>query len=320
MKKIFFTIIFIFILTSVFSLRLSLKDEVIIYKNNLKISDLIKENVSDDIGKIEIGEIKFFPYKLKNNDILKKFFENGFFDITLSGEESIIYLLNEDSKKYLDENQQVESKIQNPIDFLEEYLSKYIDKNKFKIKINLTKIEPFLDIENLNEEYKWELNKMKFGLKDIADLKKLDLNVGKRKYDVNIDVNIYADVFFSKQSFLKDDIVYPVHFIAKNIDITAFRDAEQLVFDVEKASNSKFITNIGTGEVLKWSVLKKIPLVVRDQGLKIKIDKAGMNISINCVAVSDAYENEKIKVKLNNGKEKIGVLRKNNGECYVELL
>jgi flagella basal body P-ring formation protein FlgA len=319
MKNILLAIYLILTFTMLYSMKFSLKDEVFIKSNSLKFSDLIIENDSGSTGNIEIKKLDYFPLKIKSNEILKKLFENNVFDITLSGKETIVYFTDDSNVEKQELIQEVKKKEQ-PVEFLEEYLANFLDKNRFKIKVNLTKIEPFIDIDSIPEDYKWEISKLNTGLKDIANLKNVSLFAGKKKYNVSIDMNIYADVWLSRQSFIKEDFFKKESFEMKNIDITAFKDVEQLVFDIDKAQNTKFTGHIGTGEILKWNLLKRIPLVIKDENLKILIEKNGMRITLNCASLQEAFENEKIKVKLKNGREKIGTLRKNLGDCYVELL
>ncbi|HOV15833.1 MAG TPA: flagella basal body P-ring formation protein FlgA, partial [Spirochaetota bacterium] len=109
------------------------------------------------------------------------------------------------------------------------------------------------------------------------------------------------------------------NFIKKYLDISIFKESDSIVFDIDKVPNSKFIKSIGTGEVLKWTNIKKIPLVVKEEDLKLKIIRNSITVEINCKSMQDGYENEKIKIKLSNGRERMGLLKKDNGEIYVEI-
>jgi flagella basal body P-ring formation protein FlgA len=318
MKKIFIGLMLIFSLNILSSIELSLKESSVVNNDEVRLIDVVNEKIPENIGNILLTKNKKFPIKIKNDNVMKILFENNFTNIILSGKETIVYKnisLNEDTSTDIQE-----TNLNSPLTFLENYLSKYIDKNNFKIKVTLVKIEPFIDLDKVNENYKWEINKLKFGLKDISNLKKIDLTIGDKKYNTTINVNINSNIWFSKQSFLKDDYFKKDSFYSKNVDITVFNDLEYLIFDINKALDTKFINSIGTGEALRWNVLKKIPLVIKDQNLKIVINKNNLKIEVNCISLSDSFENEKIKVKLQNGREKMGTLRRNNGECYVELL
>ena len=209
--------------------------------------------------------------------------------------------------------------VENPINFLINYLSSLIDKEKFKIDVNVVKTEPKIDLETINTNFNWELGKFNNGLKDIIELKKAILFIDKKKHNVTLDINIFTDVYMSKKSFLENDFFSRDNFIKKYLDISIFKDSDSIVFDIDKVSNSKFVKSIGTGEVLKWTNIKKIPLIVKDEDLKLKIERNSITVEINCKSMQDGYENEKIKIKLSNGRERIGLLKKSDGEVYVEI-
>lgn len=317
MKQLFVFLFLLTFFTPVFGLKLSLKENAMVCNRIVKVSDLVFEETDKELGSIVVLELKNDYYKLKNNELLSKLILNGYKDIIISGKESIIVYEDNESEQTNDILDIEENN--NSITFLRDYLTSIIDKDNFKININILKTEPKIELEEVKENYNWELDKFKNGLKDIIELKKCIIVVDKKKYYVTLDINIYTDIYISKKSFLENDFFNKDNFIKKYLDISIFKDSDQLVFDIEKACNSKFIKEIGTGEALKWSYIKKIPLIVKDEEIKMKIERNNIMIQIKCTALQDGYENEKIKVKLINGKEKIGILKKINGENYVEI-
>jgi flagella basal body P-ring formation protein FlgA len=322
MKKILFCFYFIISITSLFPvefsqtpMEISLKDRINTDEKTIVLSEIINETIPPDIGNIKITELNYFPYRLKNDLIMSKLIEKGYKDIILSGKEILIYKNNIEKTADLETN----VKITDPIKFLENYLSSFIDKNLYQIKVNVTGTEPSIDITSIKDDFTWEFDRMNYGLKDIADLKKLVLKTNDKKYNISININIFSRVWISKKSFQKDENLAAISFYMKNVDITAYKNPESIISDINSAADMRFTENIGTGEVLRWNQLKKNPLIIKDQNLKIIITDKNLELSVNCTASGDGYLNEKIKVKLVNGKEKIGMLRKNSGGFYVEL-
>ncbi|HOV14029.1 MAG TPA: hypothetical protein PK771_07075, partial [Spirochaetota bacterium] len=206
--KSFFVVILFYIsfssLTPIFGLKLSLKENVTISQKSVKVSDLVYEKVEIEIGNITILELNNNYYKLKSSELLNKLIENGYKDITISGKESIIYY----NENPLSENKELSDDIENilnPVTFLTQYLSGLIDKEKFKININITKVEPKIDLESVNSNFNWELGKFTNGLKDIIELKKAIIFIDKKRYNVSLDINILTNVYMSKKSFLEND-------------------------------------------------------------------------------------------------------------------
>ncbi|HQJ05880.1 MAG TPA: flagella basal body P-ring formation protein FlgA, partial [Spirochaetota bacterium] len=206
-----------------------------------------------------------------------------------------------------------------PVKFLENYLADYIDSPNMKLSVSINKVSKNFDLNSIKGDYKWEIDKLKKGLADIINLKKVFINADKSRYLVELEVSVIADVYISKKSFVSGDYINKDLFIKKTVDIAAYSNGEQLVFDINKADKSKFVKDFGAGEVLRWSSIKKIPLVVKGEELKVVIKKNRTTVTIFCESMQDAYENEKIRVKLANKKEKIGILRERDGDKYVEI-
>lgn len=320
MKSFFVALSFIFFsfLTPVFGLKLSLRENVTVFEKKARVSDLIFEKYEDKILDIVVVELQKNFYRLTSGELISKLIENGYKDISVSGKETLICYCEESD---LNDEKSDGAKIDlfNPTDYLSDYLASLIDKDNFKIKINVLRTEPKIDLENVKSDFNWSLGKFNDGLKDIIELKKAILFIEKKKYTVYLDVNIFGDVYISKKSFLENDFFNKDNFIRKNIDISIFKDSDTIVFDIDKVTNSRFVKAIGAGEVLKRTNIKKIPLVVKDEDLKLKIKRSNIAVEIKCKSLQDGYENEKIKIKLDNGREKIGLLRKDNGEIYVEI-
>jgi len=134
-----------------------------------------------------------------------------------------------------------------------------------------------------------------------------------------LNINLYGNVYISKKNFFKEEIFKKDNFIKKYVDISTYKDPENIVFNIDKIQNSKFINNIGGGEVLRWKDLSQIPLLIKNENTKAILKKGNFEIILPCIVLNDSYENQKVKIKLKNGKELIGTLKNQDGENYVEL-
>lgn len=309
MRGIF--IFLFFINYSLFSLNITLKDMVFVENNSVSLNSLVKENI--DFIKNIYFKIEKFPSIIKSDTILKELNKKGIYNVNIIGDSTIVNILQKEEN-----NKEIIDNYKNSIKFLEQYLSQYLD-SRFNISINVKKVEPDIDIYRLEKDFKWEIEKFEKGLKDILNLKKIFLIIDNKKYSVYIDINIYTNVYISKRHFLKGDILKSNSFVLKYVDISTYREPENIIFDIDKAENLKFVNNIGAGEVLRWKDLTKLFLVVKDENSKAILKRKNFEITLPCTILNDAYENEKVKIKLKNGKELIGILRNNNGDVYVEL-
>ena len=313
-------IIFIFFLTyQLTAVEMSLKSKMISRDGKIVLSDIINEKVEDDIAGLKIADISSFPYRLRNDEVLARLIENGYRELILKGKEIIIYQNDPDDEITKPHNGNLTDK-KDALTFLEESLSSYIDATRYRIRIGATRIDPSIDLKNVNENFIWVMDKFKYGLKDIASIKKLVLKVDNKNYSVDLDVKVLADANIARRNFKKGELFNNDFLKAKSIDLTLYKNPEDIVVDGSKTYKYRFACNIGTGEVLRWSDLDRNPPVSKNQSLKILIEKNGFSITVNCTALEDCFDNEKIKIRLDNGREKTGILRNKNGEYHVELL
>lgn len=318
MKKVI--AIFLTIVTfSLFSINITMKENIVIDKNSLTLQDIANEDISDTKYDIVLAEKIEKNFILSNKDALTKLVENNIFDASIFGKQTVIALKKNQLKYNESASDKVSETVTTPVKFLENYLSDYIDSPNMKLSISINKVSKNFDLNGIKGDYKWEIDKLKKGLSDIINLKKVFINVDKARYLVELEVSVITDIFISKKSFISGDYINKDFFIKKSVDIATYSNGELLVFDINKADKSKFVKDFGAGEVLRWSALKKIPLVVKGEELKIIINKNRTTITIPCESMQDAYENEKIKVKLANKKEKIGILKERDGDRYVEI-
>lgn len=304
---------------SLFSINITMKESVVIDKNSITLQDIANEDISETKYDIVLAENIEKNFILTNKEALTKLMENNIFDASIFGKQTVIVLKRSElsGQEYINDKAD-ETKI-SPVKFLENYLADYIDSPNMKLSISIGKVSKNFDLNSIKGDYKWEIDKLKKGLFDIINLKKVFINVDKARYLVELEVSVITDVYISKKSFVNGDYINKDFFIKKSVDIATYSNGELLVFDINKADKSKFIKDFGAGEVLRWSAIKKIPLIVKGEELKIVIKKNRLTVTIPCESMQDAYENEKIKVKLSNKKEKIGILKERDGDKYVEI-
>ena len=188
------------------------------------------------------------------------------------------------------------------------------------MNITLLDIKPFINLQNINKNFRWELDKIKYGLKDLEKLNNFTLIVDDKKYIVKLQVDIYTDILIAKQGFIRGDYFKLEGFNKKNVDITSIEKIDTIVFNINDLKNTQFIKNIGTGEILRWTSLKTNPPVKKGDAINLVYKKNNIEIILPCILLLDGYENQKIKVKLNNGNEKSGTLKCKKGIYYVEVL
>lgn len=309
MKK--FILFLILNIYTLYSLNITLKEKVEITKNRLFLKEIIKEDIEDIIGRIYI-DIQKSPTIITSDFILQQLYNNNIYTINIIGAQTIVTIISEEKEK-------IESKKDlDPLSFIKNYLSQYIPQ-EFDIKVTLRNIEPYIDIFDIKKDFKWEIKKFEKGLKDVINLKKAILILNNKKYLVTFNIYIYTNVYISKKYFFKDEIFQKEYFIKKYLDISTYKDPEDIVLDIEKIKNLKFINNIGIGEILRWKDLNKIPLLVKEEETKAILKRGKFEIILPCVILANGNENEKVKIRLKNGKKLTGTLKNQNGESYVEL-
>ena len=308
MKRILF-LVFCFIITNLNSLEISIKDKVIVNNRDVLFKDIVNGILPKDLENILITRLNSPSQQLKNRDILNEIMKRGFYDITLSGKETIIYYndLYLNKKKYKD--------IILP---LQEHISNLLDPN-FNVKVSVRNISPYIDITKIEDNFVWEIEKFNKGLKDISNLRNAILKIGDNKYNADIDLSIYANVIVAKKGFVPDELVDKLDIYTKNIDITNFKDVESLVLGFSNLDDYKFKNVVKTGELIRWENLKKVPIVQKGDNLKIVYNKNGFEIVVSGTALKDGYKDEKIRVKLFDGRERSGFLRRSDGNIYVEI-
>ncbi len=308
MRRLLF-IIFCFTLTNLNSLEIFIKDKVVVNNRDVLFKDIVSGVLPKELENIVIAKLTSPSMQLKNNDILNEVFRRGFYDITLSGKETVVYYKDSyvNKKKYKD--------VTLP---LQEHIANLLDPN-FNVRVSIKEITPYIDITKLEDDFIWEIEKFNKGLKDIAALNSATLKIGENKYRALLDLSIFANVIVTKKNFGADELVDKLDIYKKNLDITNFKDIDSLVLGFSNLDDYKFKSMVRTGELVRWDSLKKIPIVQKGDVLKIVYNKNGFEVVLTGTALKDGYKDEKIRVKLFDGKERSGFLRKSNGDIYVEI-
>lgn len=319
MFKKYISIIFIFITLYSFSHTFVLKEKIYTNKNTINLQDIILNDLPDDMPNINIADLDENSIILTSSKILELLFNKSIFDIVLIG-ENINIIFQQETLENSSQNKEVFIYKNDPLEYLEGYFESFLDKNIFTVKIELKKIEPEINIKIIRNNFNWKLSKSYYNLTDLKKLKKLILVIDDNIYNATIEIKIFSNIWNAKQSFQKGDSFSKDGFLKNHLDITKIDNFENLVFNIENANNSIFTTNISHGEILTWKNLKKNPDVLKGESINAVLTRNQIEIILPCVMLIDGYKNDKVKVKLINGKEIIGTLRNNNGEKYIEIL
>lgn len=316
MFKKYPVIFFVFINLYLFSYTLVLKENIITKNSKVYLQDIILNDLPQNIPNIQIIDLKESKIDIPNNEILEILFSNSIFNINLIGENILINLDN----NIQSEEEELNSEIKDPLEYLEDYFESFFGNKNFIFQIDLIKIEPDIYIKAVKSDYKWDLKKSYYALKELKEIKNLPINIDGNIYQATINIKIFSNIWTALQSFKRNDALKEDGFLKNYIDIAKLDNIDGIVFDIDRAKYSTFIENIDTGEILKWTQLKTNPFVTKGESIKAILKKNQYEIILPCTVINDGHEDEKIKVKLLNGKEIFGILRNNKGEVYLEIL
>ncbi len=319
MFKKYSVIFFVFVNIYLFPYTLVLKENIVTNNSKVMLQDIILNKLPPDIPNTLIIDLKKSNINISANKILEILFSNSIYNINLIGEYTQINLENDIQNE---ENAIVElnSEKKDPLGYLEEYFESFFENNNFTFQIDLLKIEPEMNIKMIKNDYKWELNKSYYNLNELKKIKNIPLIIDGNKYQTTLSIKIFSNIWTAKQAFNKNDSLKEEGFLLNYIDITKLDNIDAIVFDINRAKYSTFISNINTGEILKWTQLKTKPSVTKGESIKAILKKNPFEIILPCIVINDGHEDDKIKVKLINGKEIFGILRNNKGEVYLEIL
>lgn len=313
MKKLILLLIFIIIYSYSFAKTLSLKDKVIIEDDEVFLNDIVQEDVDHGILNIFLLKLSKNAAQINSKDILAKLFDVGLYDVSLSGEKCIV--TKRPKIEYFEEH----DRDQGPITYLRNYLESLFDKYNFEIEINIKSIFPEINIDEITEEYSWDLSKITTGIKDILNTKSLNLEINKTTHCIEMEINISSNLWISKRNIKKGAGIDIYDFMSIKDNIKNFDNAEQLVFDFNDTKYFKTTKNILPGEILGWPSLKELPLVRKGEKIFIIHANNGIEVTIPCTILTEGFENQQIRIQLGNGNEKYGILKYTKGKKYVEI-
>lgn len=320
MKKL---IIFLFLLfLNLFSLvsnTLTLKEKIFTTKNIIKLSDIVKE-FDSSVPDMEILKINQFPYRINSSYVLTLLQNNDIFDVILIGDSTIVFYQDKEVDKDIENNVCDENNCNIPLKTLEDHIRSFINIKDYNLRLSLIDIKPFIDLNNINKNFRWELDKIKYGLKDIEKSNNFTLIVDDKKYKATVQIDIFTDILIAKQGFIKGDYFKLDRFYKKNVDVTSIDKIDSIAFNITDLKNTQFTKDIGVGEILRWSSLKINPTVKKGENINLVYKKNNIEIVLPSILLLDGYENQKVKVKLINGNEKSGTLKCTEGTYYVEIL
>lgn len=309
------------------AVTLSLRESVVLPRgSDILLSDVVLENICCDENVIIRRNVTSNKSRLRTSDILAALSENGIYDISLFGSDVIVR--TDDSENVDGYNDgtylpltakndiSVESDIQSGMSHsdisavaeLERYLSKYVD-GTYILTVSVNRVTPTADLHSLSN-YKWELPKIKSGLSDIVNLKKLMMTSDGRRYSVYIDVAATAAVYMAAKQHRNGEQLTKGGWTKKIVDVSLYRDCEHIVTAMPTGQWS-LTENVEPGQILRWTSLTAVPLVRKGEPLTALSENGTIRLSVPCSAVSDGYQGEPLRIMLANGNEKVGILQSN---------
>ena len=309
------------------AVTLSLRESVVLPRgSDILLSDVVLENICCDENVIIRRNVTSHKSRLRTSDILAALSENGIYDISLFGSDVIVR--TDDSENvdeyndgtYLPLNAQndsnAESNIQSGMSHsdisavaeLERYLSKYVD-GTYILTVSVNRVTPTADLHSLSN-YKWELPKIKSGLSDIVNLKKLTMTSDGRRDSVYIDVAATAAVYMAVKQHRNGEQLTKGGWTKKIVDVSLYRDCEHIVTAMPTGQWS-LTENVEPGQILRWTSLTAVPLVRKGEPLTALSENGTIRLSVPCSAVSDGYQGEPLRIMFANGNEKVGILQSN---------
>lgn len=322
MKRYFFSIFYYLIAFQLLGLTLTLKEEVVTGTREITLQSVVEEKVDPSFGEIIIKELKKSKDMITSLEILDVLYKNEIRSVNLIGYGTVIM-----TEEYIKENRPEQKNTKNeglknsgPIAVLEEHFLSFLDSSLFKVGINPRSVSPQVSLDTIKDDYTWEFKKLSYGLKDMENIKELDLVHKGRRYRVKFDLHIYATIYLTGQNVQKGLLVDPGYFYKKDIDITAFRNIDSLVFDINKVQNTKVISSLGTGHILRWSDIEKIPALINGEKTDIKVVNSDFSIVLKGTVMQKGFLNEKVRVKLDNGNILHGIVKSQGEDFYVEVM
>ena len=321
--------VFLLIIIDIYcgAVTLSLRESVVLPRgSDILLSDVVLENICCDENVIIRRNVTSHKSRLRTSDILAALSENGIYDISLFGSDVIVR--TDDSENvdeyndgtYLPLNAQNDSNAESDIQSgmrhsdisavaeLERYLSKYVD-GTYILTVSVNRVTPTADLHSLSN-YKWELPKIKSGLSDIVNLKKLTMTSDGRRYSVYIDVAATASVYMAAKQHRNGEQLTKGGWTKKIVDVSLYRDCEHIVTAMPTGQWS-LTENVEPGQILRWTSLTAVPLVRKGEPLTAVSQNGSIRLSVPCSAVSDGYQGEPLRIMLANGNEKVGILQSN---------
>ncbi|MCG8572962.1 MAG: flagellar basal body P-ring formation chaperone FlgA [Spirochaetes bacterium] len=315
MKNLYLLVEIFLISFIICPVTLTLSNRVVLNSRYIYLQDIVEENLPPSVKNIPIIKLNGKTQIISGKKILSILYSHQMTDVSIVGQDVKVY-----HKDYQPE------KIKNsfflssdPISDLERKINSYLDDAVYEFQITNYKMVPEINLKEISQDYQWKMNPLVKGLPDILKLKNLTLQYQNQNYQVQIESVITGNVWFAQQSLKTNTTIAEEQFYYRKLDIKQFKDSATLVMDIEQAKNSQVIKNLKNGQVLRWSDLKKMPIVKRGENLSIKMHRPHFDITIPCQALEDGNLNEKIKVKLPNGKVMLGTVKKEQGALYVEI-
>lgn len=311
MKRYYILALLFLSLYLFYTSEIKLKKEAYVNINKIFLSDIAEDY--DNLPDIVIKENINFPYVIYADEVLKTLIKKSYSNIFLIGDFTVVNKNDYQQKKYTETKTNARNELEN-------YIKNFFSFNNFTVKIDIISIEPYLDIDELKNDFYWEIKSDEYSIKKLTSLKKGTLIYKSKKYNVSFKINLIADILISKNRIEKNSIIQKKDFITKAINLSNINNPENIILNIDQIKDN-FVSKetIYPGDILKYSQIKRKLDIQKGEKIICLYENDFFKLQQQGIVLIDGYLNEKIKVKLENGKEISAILKNINGVLYAKV-
>ena len=224
----------------------SLKPYVQIENSMVTFGSLIDKKLDPEVAGIIIYQGKENEeIMLKADVILTKLEQAGVFNVSLSGKHSIVQI----GQPHMQKEQKEMNEPENALDYLKKHLYSFVDKDKYRIELNILNINPQFDLEQPFEQVEWLLPPIKNGLSDLRKFENIRIKSKNKTSQVRLKISLYANVFIIKEIHGKDEIIRGTHFKQQEMDLMTVGGFENIVVTL---GDYQYAKAVNPGDILRY--------------------------------------------------------------------
>ncbi len=314
--------VFHFNFVSIYSNELILKKEVFLNRDTIFLSDLITVPLSN--SDIIITDNSAFPLRVTNGQLIDLLLENGLRGFTVSGTQCLIYRIEEKNPVSTDNNYnnnliKKNSKLEELISM---QLSKYINNRSIELSVAIVGNTDLIDL-NYNNGDLIEIKKIENGLKDIGNLDKVKLIRGNDRIDLKINITLMGNILVAKKMVRKNGLIENEDFTKKMVDITGLTEIDSIVitedFITDKILRFVSVKKIKSGEILRWTNIKKLPIIDKGTVITAIFNRNGIEIVQDATVIEPLFEGNRITIGLKSKAVVEGTFMNGENGNYVKI-